>query len=169
MNIPAVWVALGAVLALILGLWLILAGRSIRLRRGLGSGKTISLDRVTLTSRRLGLAGRPDRLIRQGGIIWPEEWKSSKHVRRWHQVQLGTYFLLIEDQLGIRPPHGFIVCGDGTRHQVENSDELRAVVLDLVGRIRAARANVRQPIPVQPVPGQCRSCGVRRYCDQAKV
>ena len=145
------------------------AGRGMRLRRGLGSGKTISLDRVTLTSRRLGLTGRPDRLIRKGGIIWPEEWKSSKHLRPWHRVQLGTYFLLIEDQLGMRPPHGFIVCGDGARHRIENSEELRATVLDLAERIRAARADVKQPIPVNPVPGQCRPCGVRGHCGQARV
>jgi hypothetical protein len=32
----------------------------MRQRRGLGGGKTVSLDRVTLTSRRLGLTSRPD-------------------------------------------------------------------------------------------------------------
>jgi hypothetical protein len=37
---------------------------------------------------------------------------------------------------------GVIVCGDGTRHRVENTDELRAWVLDLAGQIRAARAAV---------------------------
>ncbi len=45
-------------------------------RRGLGIGKTVSLDRVTLTSRRMGLTGRPDRLIKTDGTIIPEEWKS---------------------------------------------------------------------------------------------
>ena len=54
-------ITLGAVLALLLGLWLILAGRGMRQRRGLGGGKTLLLDNVTLTSRRLGLTGRPDR------------------------------------------------------------------------------------------------------------
>jgi CRISPR-associated exonuclease Cas4 len=73
---PAGWIALAAVLALLLGLWLMLAGRGIRLRRGLGGGKTVSLDRVTLTSRRLGLTGRPDRLIKSDGTIIVEEWNS---------------------------------------------------------------------------------------------
>jgi hypothetical protein len=46
-------------LALLLRLWLVLARRGIRQRLGLGGGKTVSLDRVTLTSVRLGLtAGR---------------------------------------------------------------------------------------------------------------
>ena len=62
--------------------------------------------------------------------------------RPWHRAQMGVYFLLVEKQLGIRPPHGFIVCGDGTRHRIENSDELRGWVLDLAGQIRAAKAAV---------------------------
>ena len=74
----------------------------------------------------------------------------------WHRAQLGVYFLLIEDQLGVRPTHGFIVCGDGTRHRVENDDELRAWVLELAGQIRAARASGRRADPGQsqarPVP-----------------
>ncbi len=169
MNLPAAWIAAGALLALLLGLWLMLAGRGMRQRRGLGSGRTVSLDNVTLTSLRLGLTGRPDRLIKGAGTIIPEEWKSSLHPKPWHRVQLGTYFLLIEEQLRIRPPHGFIVCGDGTRHQIDNTPELRALVLDLAAQIRAARANVAQPIPVRPVAGQCTPCGMRAHCGQARL
>jgi CRISPR-associated exonuclease Cas4 len=114
------------VLALLLGLWMMLAGRDMRKRRGLGGGKTVSLDRVVLTSVRLGLTGRPDRIIKAGGTIIIEEWKSSRTLRPWHRAQMGVYFLLVEEQLRIRPSHGFIVCGDGSRHRIENSDELRA-------------------------------------------
>jgi CRISPR-associated exonuclease Cas4 len=64
---------------------------------------------------------------------------------------MGVYFLLIEEELRIRPSHGFIVCGDGTRHRIENTDDLRAWVHDLAGRIRAARAVVSHPIRVEPV------------------
>src|SRR4051812_44671599 len=77
MSLPAGWIAVAAVLALLLGLWLMLGGRGIRRRRGLGGGKTVSLDKVTLTSHRLGLTGRPDRLIKADGSIFVEEWKSS--------------------------------------------------------------------------------------------
>jgi CRISPR-associated exonuclease Cas4 len=66
---------------LLLGLVLILAGRGMRRRRGLASGQTVSLDRVTLSSRRYGLSGRPDRLIREGNTVIPEEWKSARQLR----------------------------------------------------------------------------------------
>ena len=130
------------VLGLLLGLWLIRAGRGMRERHGLGSGETVSLDRMTLASRRYLLTRRPDRLIRQGGIIWPAEWKSALQLRLWHRAQMGVCFLLIEDQFVVGPPNGFVVCGDGTRHRVENTAELRAWVLDVAGQTRAMRREV---------------------------
>lgn len=129
----------------------------------------MSLDRVTLTSKRLGRTGRPDRLVRQGGLIIPEEWKSARNVRPWHRAQMGVYFLLIEEQLGERPPYGFLVLGDGSRHRAKNDERLRARVLELAGQIRAAREQLDTPISVQPVPGQCRPCGMRGTCTQARL
>jgi len=166
---PGGWIALAALLVLLVGLWLILAGRGIRQRRGLGGGKTVSLDRVTLTSHRLGLTGRPDRLIKTDGTTIPEEWKSSRRVWPSHRAQMACYFVLIEEELRVRPSHGFIVLGDGTRHKIENDESLRAWVLDLAAQIRAARKALTEPIPVNPRPSQCRACGMRSHCGQAKL
>ncbi len=163
------WIAVVAVLALLLGLVLMLFGRAMGQRRGLGGGKTVSLDRVTLTSRRLGLTGRPDRLVKADGSIIVEEWKSSRKVWPSHRAQMGCYFLLIEEELRIRPSHGFIVLGDGTRHRIENDECLRGWVLELVGQMRAARARVGEPIPVDARPGQCCRCGERGNCGQARI
>jgi CRISPR-associated exonuclease Cas4 len=158
-----------ATLALLLGLMLVLAGRFLRRRRGLGAGRTIALDNVTLVSHRLGLTGRVDRLIRDGGALIPEEWKSSRLPRPHHRAQMGVYFLLIEDQLQQRPAYGILVCGDGTRHRIDNDEALRAWVLGLADRIRAARQNVSLAIPVSPRPGQCRPCGMNSHCTQARL
>jgi CRISPR-associated exonuclease Cas4 len=168
MSLPAAWIALAAILALLLGVWLMRAGRGMRLRRGLGGGTTLSLDRVTLTSQRLGLSGRPDRLIKANGTVTVEEWKSARVLRPWHRAQMGVYFALVEDRLGIRPTHGFLVCGDGTRHRIDNTEELRGWVLGMAAEIRQRRGNVRQPIAVQPKPGQCPPCGMRGQCGQAR-
>ena len=169
MSHSPTWIVVAALLGLLVGLWLMRAGQGMRRRRGLGRGKTVSLDRVTLTSRRYGLVGRPDRIIKAAGSIVVEEWKSSRVLRHSHRAQMGVYFLLIEDQLRIRPTHGFIVCGDGTRHQIENTPELRAWVLTIAGKIREARAAVTVPIAVNPSPAQCRSCGQRNNCGQSKA
>ena len=165
----AAWIVAGAVLAGLLGLVFILGGRGMRHRRGLGDGRTLALDDRTFFSRRYRLAGRPDRLVSDGGATVPEEWKSARQVRAWHRAQLGTYFLVIEEETGIRLTHGFIGTGDGTRHRVENTAELRAFVLEVAGQIRAARAGIRQPIPVRPVPGQCPPCGMLEHCGQARM
>jgi CRISPR-associated exonuclease Cas4 len=82
---------------------------------------------------------------------------------------MGCYFLLIEEELRIRPTHGFIVCSDGARHRVEDDAGLRAWVLDLLAQIRAATAEVTRQIPVNPSPGQCRKCGMRGHCEQARL
>ena len=42
------WIVGTAALALLLGLVLMRAGRGMRQRRGLGGGKTVSLDKMTL-------------------------------------------------------------------------------------------------------------------------
>src|SRR4051794_18841335 len=154
-----------AVLALIIGLALVLRGRGMRSRRGLGQGRTLNLDSRNLYSRRYGLAGRPDRII-EGGI--PEEWKSARRVYDSHRAQMGVYFILLEEETGVRPPHGFIVTGDGTRHRIENTDELRAWVLSVADQIRASRPQVAEVIQVNPPPAKCRACGQRPNCGQGR-
>jgi CRISPR-associated exonuclease Cas4 len=154
--------------ALLLGLLLALLGRSLRRSRGLGGGRTVALDDVTLVSHRLGLVARPDRLLKVGGRYIPEEWKSARALRPWHKAQLAVALLLVEEQFGVRPPHGFVVTGDGTRHMIENTEGLRAWVLELASQVRAARAAPDTPIPVSPRPGQCRPCGMRGHCRQAR-
>ena len=107
-------IRLGFIALLLSFIGLVLAILALRARRarGLGGGKTVALDNFTLFSKRLRLVGRPDRLIKQGNLVIPDEWKSSKRVSEGHRLQLGTYFLLIEEEFGVRPPHGFIVLGD---------------------------------------------------------
>jgi CRISPR-associated exonuclease Cas4 len=85
------------------------------------------------------------------------------------KAQMGAYFLLIEDQRDVRPTHGFIVCGNGMRHRLENSEEPRTWVLDLAGQIREARKAAAVPIPVKPKPNQCRSCGMRSHSGPARL
>lgn len=156
-----------AVLAL-LGLLLVVLSKRGRSLRGLGSGETVALDNVTLYSERLKLVGRPDRIVRQGGSLIPEEWKPSKKVSHGHRLQLGAYFLLIEEEYGERPPFGVVVLGDGSRVEVENTDALRSEVLAIAGKIREHRARLASEIPVGQPAWKCRICGRRANCGQAR-
>ena len=96
-----------------LGLLLLVLSLRARSMRGLGAGETATLDDVTLFSKRYLLTGRPDRIVKHGKFFIPEEWKSSKKVEPWHLVQLGVYFILIEDHYGVRPPTGSLCFGMG--------------------------------------------------------
>jgi len=105
-----------------------------------------------------GLLGRPDRIV-EGGI--PEGWKSASQVWPWHQAQLAVYFLLIEEETSVRPPHKFIETGSGERVMVGNTPEVRAWVVELAGQIRSTREQIKEPTLVSPTTGQYRACGLR--------
>ena len=152
----------------LLGLLLVVLAVRGRRKRGLGSGQTVALDDVTLFSERLMLVGRPDRIVREGNQLIPEEWKSSKRINPGHRLQLGTYFLLIEEEFGVRPPFGVVVLGDGKRVQVENTERLRLEVLAIAAKIREHRRAIREEIAVRQPAAKCRVCGQRRNCSQAQ-
>lgn len=155
-----------AVVLGLLGLVVVVLAWLGRKTRGLGSGETVALDDVTLYSERYGLVGRPDRIVRQGENLIPEEWKSAKRVSHGHRLQLATYFILIEENHGKRPPHGFVVLGDGSRVRVENTDELCSEAVEIAERIREHRARMAEEIPVEQPAWKCQKCGQRSNCGQ---
>jgi CRISPR-associated exonuclease Cas4 len=157
----------GSLLALF-GLAIVIHALRTRWARGFISGKTVTLDNFTLFSKEHQLVGRPDRIVKQGENLIPEEWKSSKKVEPWHIAQLGTYFILIEEHYGVRPPFGVIVTGDGRRKRIKNTEALRTRVFEVAGTIREARREVDQEIAVLPERWQCRVCGQRSRCRQAR-
>jgi CRISPR-associated exonuclease Cas4 len=163
------YVLFAAVAVGLLALVILLVARRGRAARGLGAGETVALDNVTLFSERLKLVGRPDRIVKQGNRYVPEEWKSSKRVSHGHRLQLATYFILIEEKYGVRPPFGVVVLGDGARVQVQNTEALRAEVLSIAAKIREHRARLAEPIPVSQPANKCRACGQRANCRQASA
>ncbi len=152
-----------------LGLLLVVLSKRGRAVRGLGSGETVALDDVTLFSERLKLVGRPDRIVRERGHLIPEEWKSAKRINHGHRLQLGAYFLLIEEEYGNRPPFGVVVLDNGSRVQVENAHALRSEVLQIAEQIRVHRTRLTDEIPVRQPAWKCRACGQRGNCHQVAV
>src|SRR3954465_10871486 len=97
----------------------------------------------------------------------PEEWKSAKKVSHGHRLQLGAYFLLIEEKYRVRPPFGVVVLGDGSRVEVENTEALRSEVLSIAAKIRERRRAIGEEIPVRQPAWKCRICGQRKNCGRA--
>jgi CRISPR-associated exonuclease Cas4 len=159
----------GLVLA-IFGVVLLLGTLRARKIRGLGPGKSVSLDDLTLFSERLKIVGRPDRLVRLGRFLIPEEWKpSARRIYHGHRLQVAVYCLLIEEKFGARPPYGVVVLEHGERVEVPYTEELKAEVLSIAEKIRDHRRNIEREIAVRQPAAKCRACGQRGNCGQARV
>lgn len=171
-------IAIVGVLFLVLALGLLLLWLSRRTRResGLPKGKIVysdtgALEKVDkpLVSRRYGLVGKPDYLMRVdldgGGKTVPVEVKSRNAPSSpyaSHVLQLATYCLLVEDKLKARPPYGLLRYADAT-FEIPFTDDLRREVLRTAGSIRSARqaADVhRQHDDI----ARCRGCGYQDAC-----
>jgi CRISPR-associated exonuclease Cas4 len=165
-----------ALLLCLLGIFLLVWGRRQRAASGIPSGEVIYSDtgdwqklEKPLISRRYGLVGRPDYLVRtqERGkpFTIPVEVKSRKRPatpHASHVLQLMTYCLLVEDQLGERPPYGLLRYADATL-RIPYSEDLRGQVLAAAEAIRAARrrADVHRQ---HDDPRRCRACGYRSAC-----
>ena len=72
-------------------------------KQGLGAGETLALDDLVMVSERLKILGRPDRIVRQGEFLIPEEWKpSARRIYHGHRLQVVAYCLLIEEKFGVQ-------------------------------------------------------------------
>lgn len=158
------------------GLWLLRAARARWQETGLPQGEVIYDDsgqwekqERPLFSRRYGLVGRPDYLVRAGNdgenAPIPVEVKSRRRPPEpyaSHILQLATYCLLVEDVHKVRPPYGLLRYADATL-RIPFTDQLREQVLQAADSIRAARAAADQHRDHQD-PNRCRNCGYRRAC-----
>ncbi len=163
-------------LLLVVGVLLFLRGRRRWQQTGLPAGKVVYSDtgqwekqEQPLVSRRYGLVGRPDYLVRveENGqsVSIPVEVKSRRRPAEpyaSHILQLATYCLLVEDVLKVRPPYGLLRYADATL-RIDYSDELRAAVLTAAEGIRTARSAADVGRDHQD-PTRCRNCGYRRAC-----
>lgn len=122
-----------------------------------------------LISRRNALAGKPDYVIEQNGLIVPVEVKPTRTAsapRDADVMQLAAYGLLVEETMahGRVVPHGLLKYRD-TVFQIEFTAELRKDLINLMESMRcdATEGDVARS---HAEPRRCRACGYRAECDQ---
>jgi CRISPR-associated exonuclease Cas4 len=98
---------------------------------------------AALTSRRYGLTGKPDYLVRVENGLVPVELKSgrSPHSARpyeGHVFQLAGYCLLVEDLYQVPVPYGLIRYDDRTI-RVDYTWNIRERLLEVLDEVRSAR------------------------------
>lgn len=123
-----------------------------------------------LISKRHGLVGRPDYLVKTGEGIIPVEIKSARLPANGqpydsHVMQLAAYCLLVEDLLDADVTHGIIRYRDA-EIRVEYTPELRAELIDRIEEMRIARSS-KDVHRSHEDGGRCANCWMRDVCDEA--
>ena len=115
-------------------------------------------------SESLGLAGRPDAVIREGEYIIPVECKPlAKKLRDRYVAQLLVYMKLVEECEGIRPPHGYLFLGEKFRSvKIINSVERQRWVDAMVADMRKVLEG--EPPKPSPHPKKCSRCAAKQRC-----
>jgi len=160
--------------ALILALVLLFISRLIKNASGLPEGRIVYADpglwgkpEKPFYDSALGLTGKPDYLIKQGGVIIPVEVKSMWAPREpydSHVLQLGAYCLLTECHFGQRPDHGLLRYRNRT-FKIPFSSALEDDVLETIQAIRSHK-EMDDICRSHDQPNRCARCGFREHCDQ---
>lgn len=165
-------------LLMALGVLLLTRARQLRAVSGLPKGKVVyedvsGLARQPLYARALGLAGKPDYLLRdaQGNLI-PVEVKSSAAPRgerpyKSHLLQLAAYFVLVEETFDSPVPYGLIRYRNRTV-EVANSRELRTQLLNVLAQMRRLLARDTAQRNHQQAQ-RCARCSMAHACDERLV
>lgn len=155
-------------------IFLLIASR-LRKSSGLPGGSVIYSDtrmwgspvEKPLFDGSIGLTGKPDYLIRDGGEIIPVEVKSSRAPSApydGHIYQLAAYCLLVEKVYQQTPSHGLIHY-PGKTFRVEFTPDLREDTLRLISEMH--RNERSRNIPRNHCqPQRCQTCGYKDICDQ---
>ena len=172
------WLLLIAIAILLIGILLWRFGFRAQQATGLPTGEVVYTDTGAweqvpepLLSRRYGLVGKPDYLVRvrtgQQTSLVPVEVKSRRRppvTPDSHILQLATYCLLVEDVHKVRPAYGLLHYADATL-QIPYTDELRRAVLEIAGAIRQARSAPDLHRDHND-PARCRGCGYAHGCGE---
>lgn len=170
------WLIVVAIILLLAGLLLWRQGWRAQVATGLPAGEVVYTDTgaweavaAPLVSRRYGLVGKPDYLVRvqaQGrAMLVPVEVKSRRKPAAapdYHILQLATYCLLVEDVHKVRPTYGLLHYADATL-QIPYTDDLRRAVLAAAEGIRRGR-RAGDVARSHDDPQRCRGCGYAHAC-----
>lgn len=116
---------------------------------------------------RLHLAGKPDYLVRQNGVLIPVEIKTGRTPTRpydSHVFQLAAYGHLVTVATGTTPPKGVLVYPEKT-FEIAFTPDLQASLEETLTEMQAhlrgetvARSHASAT--------RCTACGYREICDQ---
>jgi CRISPR-associated protein Cas4 len=118
----------------------------------------------TLKSRRLGLVGKLDHLMRSNGVLIPVEQKpSARKLHASHILQVAAQCLLIKEIYTVRPPYGVVALAGGVQERVVLTPALEHRLLATMQEMRELVATGGEPGP-RWAERKCQACGFRTVC-----
>jgi CRISPR-associated exonuclease Cas4 len=163
-----------AVILFVAAAFILIYSRRQRRLGGLPGGEIISSDNASeecpvLMSRRYGLKGKPDSLVRTpSGDLIPVERKTTRAPRRPYDgdlVQATAYCVLVEEEYGRTPPFMRIQYADRSFDE-PYTPQRKQWVLKTCQRLRQARRQENCDRS-HSMAAKCRNCGQRQNCGQA--
>jgi CRISPR-associated exonuclease Cas4 len=146
------------------------SAETMRMVYGIPAGKVIysDLDRPgkPLYSKRLGISGKPDYIVKgRGRSLIPVEIKSGRAVEphKNHIMQLAAYCYLVEENYHSSVPYGIIVYSDGLLHRINFDNTLRHDLLATVDEMKRAIGH-DCPRRTHNYKQKCRHCSFHGSC-----
>lgn len=126
-------------------------------------GSTILPGREYVSTQQR-LAGKPDALLLENGVVIPVEMKPlAKKLRDRYVAQLLVYMRLVEEFEGARPPHGYLFLGPRYRRiKIENSAAKQRWVDQMLSEMHSVVQGASAG--ATPHPAKCARCDVRHRC-----
>lgn len=118
-----------------------------------------------LSSKKYGLSGRIDLLLRTEEELYPVDFKYTlRQAQKNHFVQLAGYAVIVEDRYSLPARTGFIyLLPQEKAVEVELNEQLREELFDMVDCIRQMIQSESMPEPTD-VSERCVECEYRNYC-----
>lgn len=125
---------------------------------------------LPLWSDRLNLIGKADLVeFHPDGTVFPVEFKhGAKRQKQHDDIQLAAQAMCLEDMLGRPVPKGAIFhASSHRRREVAITSELRQLVVETAGAIRAMLASSQLPPPVNDA--RCKECSLKDICQPEAI
>ncbi|MEF8835896.1 MAG: CRISPR-associated protein Cas4 [Candidatus Thermoplasmatota archaeon] len=123
-----------------------------------------------LKAERYKLRGKPDLILEKKGRPVPVEIKTGRVPEGpffSHILQIAAYCLLIEEDIGEKPPYGLIRYGD-TEFDIEYDKDLKELLLEKLRDMRRHIEN-KDAHRNHNREGKCRNCSRREICEESLV
>ncbi len=131
-------------------------------------GDMISTGKI-LVSKKYLLSGKPDKVIDSRGTIIPYEFKSGNAGETpWepHRIQMGVYFIILQEMYPEKEVGYGIIRYRNESFYVENTPELRDIVLKRAETIRRTKGVTYRS---HENPRKCAACKFREICKERLI